>query len=291
MRRLAEKIIIALSYVSSLLTIVIFAVFLGFLVWRGLETLNLELLFGNVSPYDAIFKGIPVWDGVWPAMVGTAFLVFISCAIALPVGISAGVFLSEYATISRWRSSINFGVDLLAGMPSIVMGLFGFAMIMLLRASLFPEATTCLLLASACIALLVLPYIIRTTQTALEGLPLSLRFTGASLGFTKWQNIFFVLLPYASRGILSGVILAIGRAAEDTAVILLTGVVANSGLPGSLTDKFEALPFSIFYLAAEHRTAEELNRGFGSALLLLILTALLFQAANWFHGRIAKGWR
>ncbi len=291
MRRSLEKIIVILSYASSVMTIMIFSVFLWFLISRGYTTLNLKLLFGNVSPYGAIFKGIPVWDGVWPALVGTTFLVFISCAIAVPVGISAGIFLAEYATTSRWRSFINFAVDLLAGMPSIVMGLFGFAMIMLLRSSLLPEATTCLLLASICIALLVLPYLIRTTQAALETLPAALRLTGVSMGFTKWQNIFRVLLPYASRGILSGVILAIGRAAEDTAVILLTGVVANSGLPGSLTDKFEALPFSIYYLAAEHRTAEELNRGFGSALLLLILTAVLFQIAYWFHGRISKGSR
>ena len=94
-----------------------------------------------------------------------------------------------------------------------------------------PQANTGLLLSASCLALLVLPYLILMTQTALEALPHELRLAGLSLGFTPWQNIVHVLLPAAGRGILSGVILAVGRAAEDTAVILLTGVVANSGLP------------------------------------------------------------
>ena len=105
------------------------------------------------------------------------------------------------------------------------------------------------------LALLVLPYLILSTHSALEGLPHSLQVAGLSLGFTPWQNLVHILIPAASRGILSGVILAVGRAAEDTAVILLTGVVANAGAPQSLTDKFTALPFHIYYLAAEHRTA------------------------------------
>ena len=212
---------------------------------------------------------------------------FFSCILAVPLGISAGIFLAEYTVSRPIRSIIDFAIDLLAGMPSIIMGLFGFAMVLFLRKTFLPEANTCLLLSSICIAFLVLPYLIRTTQTALAALPAAVRLTGVGLGFTKWQNILHVLIPLSSRGIMSGVILSIGRAAEDTAVILLTGVVANSGLPGAITDKFEALPFTIYYLAAEYRTPEELNRGFGAALVLLILTGTLFQAANWLHNKIS----
>lgn len=290
MRRFFEKMAVIFSCASSIATIVIFSVFIGYLLKRAATSLHSALFFGNVSPYKAVFGGVPVWDGIWPAVVGTAFLVFLSCAIALPIGLSAGIFLAEYSSRTRWRSFIDFAVDLLAGMPSIVMGLFGFAVILLLRKTLLPDANTCLLLSSVCIALLVLPYLIRATQSALEALPASLRLTGAGLGFTKWQNILHILLPYASRGIMSGVILSIGRAAEDTAVILLTGVVANAGFHGALTDKFEALPFTIYYLAAEHRTTEELSRGFGAALVLLIMTSVLFQTANWLHNRISRGW-
>ncbi|MFA6220710.1 MAG: phosphate ABC transporter permease PstA [Desulfomonilaceae bacterium] len=287
MTKFIETAATFLSYACAILTVTTFVIFVGFLVSHGLTTINLSLFFGDVSPYDALFGNAPVWDGIWPAVVGTALLVFFSCILAVPLGISAGIFLAEYTVSRPIRSIIDFAIDLLAGMPSIIMGLFGFAMVLFLRKTFLPEANTCLLLSSVCIAFLVLPYLIRTTQTALVALPAAVRLTGIGLGFTKWQNILHVLIPLSSRGIMSGVILSIGRAAEDTAVILLTGVVANSGLPGAITDKFEALPFTIYYLAAEYRTPEELNRGFGAALVLLILTGTLFQAANWLHNRIS----
>jgi phosphate transport system permease protein len=99
-----------------------------------------------------------------------------------------------------------------------------------------------------------------------------------------------VQLPAASRGVLSGVILAVGRAAEDTAVILITGAVANAGLPSRLTDKFEALPFTIYYLTAQHRTPAELDRAFGAALILLGMTSVLFCFAWWLHRSLEKRW-
>ena len=163
------------------------------------------------------------------------------------------------------------------------MGLFGFALILFLRQTFLPQANTGLLLAAGCITLLVVSYLILTTQTSLEGLPETLKVAGLGLGFTTWQNTCHILLPAASRGIFGGVILSVGRAAEDTAVILLTGVVANAGLPRSVTDKFEALPFNIYYLAAEHRTPTDLDRGFGSALVLLALTGVLFLVAHLLH--------
>ncbi len=178
-------------------------------------------------------------------------------------------------------------MDLLAGVPSILMGLFGFALILLLRRTLWPSANTCLLLSALCLALLVLPYLVSATRSCLAGLPAELRLTCASLGLTRWQAVSRVLLPAARQGVMGGVILAIGRAAEDTAVILLTGVVAGAGRPGALTDKFEALPFTIYYLAAEHQTPQELDLAFGAALTLLALTLALFALAR----RLGAGWR
>ena len=133
------------------------------------------------------------------------------------------------------------------------MGLFGFSLIIFLRRTVAPEANTGLLLAALCIALLVLPFTINATALSLASLPEELRLLGPSLGMTSWQSLRRILLPAASRGILGGVFLSMGRAAEDTAVILLTGAVAYGGLPGSLLDKFEALPFTIYYLAAQHQ--------------------------------------
>ena len=139
--------------------------------------------------------------------------------------------------------------------------------------------------------LLVLPYMVKATHASLSGLPDDLRLMGDSLGFSKVQTIRHILLPSAGKGIMSGIILSIGRAAEDTAVIMLTGVVANAGLPRSILDKYEALPFFIYTTAAEYQSHEELQRGLGAALVLLTLTTGLFILAHWFHKTLERRWR
>ena len=290
MQRLLERLFVTGAWLSALSTLAVVGIFIGFLLHRGFGTLGPSLLFGNVSIINALIGRIPVWHGIWPAVVGTFFLVLLSTAMAVPLGLASGIYLAEYAK-GRWKNVLSSAVDLLAGTPSIIMGLFGFALILFLRKTILPGANVCLLLAASCLALLVLPYMIRTTEVALEGLPESTRLVGFSLGFTRWQNIQHVLIPASTKALLSGVILSVGRAAEDTAVILLTGVVANAGLPASLTDKFEALPFTIYYLAAEYRTPEELDRGFGSALLLLLLTASLFVVARCLQRAFDREWR
>ncbi|MBF0549563.1 MAG: ABC transporter permease subunit [Deltaproteobacteria bacterium] len=226
----------------------------------------------------------------WPCIFGTAALVILASAISIPVGLAGGVYLAEYASRGV-KTFLGFMVDLLSGTPSIVMGLFGFTLILALRQTLFPGAQVGLLVAAGCLALLILPYVIRTTESALEAIPEHFRLLGPGLGLTRRQNVQRILLPLAGRGILSGVILAIGRAAEDTAVILLTGVVAQAGLPRSLWDKFEALPFRIYFLAAEHQNTAELNQGFGAALVLLGLTAGLFLLAFLVHRSVEKRWK
>jgi phosphate transport system permease protein len=278
------------SWLSVLITLGALGVFLGFLGVKGLTTLNLRLFFGDASPWQVLLGSQPALEGIWPACLGTIYLVLLASLLALPLGIGSGIYLTQYAAPVPKRL-FSLAVDLLAGIPSILMGLFGFILILFLRRTLLPQANTCLILSAACLALLVLPYLILTTQSALEGLPPSLQVAGLSLGFTPWQNLVHVLIPAASRGILSGIILAVGRAAEDTAVILLTGVVANAGAPQSLTDKFTALPFHIYYLAAEHRTAGELTQAFGAALVLLLLTASLYAIAYALHANIAKRWK
>ncbi len=257
---------------------------LCFLLSKGASAIGLKLFFGNAPSWRAIVGNFPVWDGIWPAFVGTLTLVILATAISLPLGVGCGIYLALFVR-GRWKYYFNFILDLLGSIPSIVMGLFGFALILFLRKTLLPQANTCLFLASFCLALLVLPYLIRTTQGAISSLPVEQKLIGPSLGFNSWQNFIFVLLPQASKGILSGIILAMGRAAEDTAVILMTGVVANAGLPQGLWGKFEALPFYIYYISAQFRGPEDLQRGFASCLILLILTSSLF-----FIARVLQKW-
>jgi phosphate transport system permease protein len=278
LRKMPEYALIALSRLSVCLMLGVIAVFLGYLIERGAGVLGTRLIFGNVPVLDALAGRMPVWNGIWPALAGTGLLVLLSSSMAIPLGVASGIYFAEYAG-GRTKTLFGFAVDVLSGTPSIIMGLFGFAFILFLRKTFVPTANVCLLLSAGCLALLVLPAMIRTTQVAFETLPEMVRLVGPSLGFSRWQNVRHVLLPASSKALFAGIILSIGRAAEDTAVILLTGVVANAGLPGALTDKFEALPFTIFFLGSEYRSPEELDRGFGSALLLLLLTAAIFATA------------
>jgi phosphate transport system permease protein len=289
MIRLLVRALPLLSWLSVLATLAAVAMLIGFLAMRGGPALGLGLFFGETDPIAAVTGRLPVWDGIWPALLGTLTLLLMAVLLALPLGVASGIYLAEYAG-GRSKRCIDFFVDLLAGIPSVVMGLFGFALILFLRRTFMPQANTCLLLAASCLALLILPYMISTTRTALEGLGPELRLVGPSLGLSRWQSIWHVLLPSSSRAMLSGIVLAMGRAAEDTAVIMLTGVVANAGVPRGLTDKFEALPFEIFYLAAQYQNPEELARGFGSALVLLFMTGSLFCLAHILHRSMEKKW-
>ena len=275
-----------LSYAAALLVLSAFSLLFGFLLLKGLPMLNLRLFFGDTSAYDAVIRLRPVW----PAFAGTFYLLALTMAMALVPGIGCGVFLARFAE-GRTRELLSLAVDLLAGVPSIVMGLFGFVLILFMRRTFAPEATTCVMLAAFCLALLVLPSLVVTTRGALESLPVKLAESGRALGFSEKQLLRHLLLPAAAEGILGGVMLAMGRAAEDTAVIMLTGVVINSGLPAGLASKFEALPFLIYYTAAQYTDEAELTRGFGAALVLLLLSSSLLGAAWLLQRGMKRRWR
>jgi len=289
MRNALPRAYAAFSWLVSLGLLGAVAALAGFLVARGAGTLGPGLLFGNAPVGAALLGQSPVVHGLWPAVAGTLALVFGSSLLAIPLGGACGVYLAECGS-GRWCRTFSSLVDVLAAVPSVLMGLFGFVLILFLRRTLLPGARPCLLLAMVCLALLVLPYLIRTTETALRSLPDGVRLVGPSLGLSAWQSLWRVQLPAASRGIFSGVVLAVGRAAEDTAVILLAGVVASGGTPAGLTDSFQAIPFTIYWLAAEHRNPAELDLAFGAALLLFCLTGLLFLLAWRLQRGLEKRW-
>jgi phosphate transport system permease protein len=262
----------ALILISALFTIV------GFLFIKGYGVLNLHLIFGETAPWDAILLQKPVFDGLFPAMVGTVFLVLLSVLLAVPVGLATGIYMAEYAGDTTKRI---FGLlfDILAGIPSILVGLFGFSITVFLYHRFSHRIYPCLLTSALSLAFLVLPYLIRTTQVALEEISPSLRLTAPAMGATRFQNIRFVLIPHRLSGILSGVILSIGRCAEDTAVIMLTGVVASAGIPRSLLSGYEALPFYIYTVSSQYADQQELMTGYGAAVILLVICAFLFAGA------------
>jgi phosphate transport system permease protein len=277
-RGFVEKSVLVLSWTLTVALGGVILVFVGYLLIKELPTLGSELIFGQVAPVKALLGHERVFEGIFNAIIGTLSLVAGSTVLAVPIGVSAGIYLAEYAKPTTKRL-LGFFFDLLAGIPSIVIGLFGFSIALFLHKQFSDKWGPCLLISAMSLAFLVLPYIIRSTQVSLENLPPRTRQTAPALGATKLQNISYVLVPRALSGIISGIILSIGRCAEDTAVIMLTGVVATAGLPTSPLSHYEALPFYIYYISSQYTDQMELGRGYGACLILLTTCAILFMLA------------
>jgi len=278
MHKLFEKTVVLFSWLAAVVLFGAFASVIVFMVWKGGPSLGLKLIFGKTYPIDALLLKKQVFNGILPAITGTILLVALSVSWAAPVGIASGIYLSEYAGGLN-KKILDLFFDVLAGVPSIVVGLFGFSTTVFLHKYFSSDIYPCLLISSIALALLVLPYIARTTQISLEALPTELRMTAPALGASKAQNIFRVMMPLSLKGIIGGVILAIGRCSEDTAVVMLTGAAAMAGMPKSLFSGYEALPFHIYYVSSQYSNAEELASAFGAAIVLLIISVLLFSAA------------
>lgn len=290
MKAVGQKMIIAWSWISSLMLVGAVGAILCFLLIKGLPTLNLRLIFGNTEPLEAILLQKPVFDGILPAMAGTLILVLTAVGMAMPVGIFAGIYLAEYSR-GRIKQTLSLFFDILAGIPSIVVGLFGFSLAVFLHHHLSNRIYPCLLISAISLAFLVLPYLIRSTQAAMESLPAKDRIIAPALGATKLQNIRYVLVPKSLDGILSGVILSIGRCAEDTAVIMLTGAVATAGIPDSALSNYEALPFFIYYISSQYMNQQELLNGYGAAIILLMICSMLFMMSFFIKKRLTRRFR
>ncbi len=279
MNRFVEYQIKLFCWISGIVLIGALGFLMAFLFHKGISSLNLSLIFGETRPLDGILLKTEVVGGLFPAIVGTLLLILTSIIWAIPIGVAAGIYLAEYCNI-KWKPGFNLMLDVLAGIPSILVGLFGFAVAVFLHKHLSEHVYPCFLISSLALACLVLPYIIRTTEQSLVDLPFFVKITGLALGASRMQNVLFILIPYNLSRIISGIILAIGRCAEDTAVIMLTGVVAMAGIPNSLLSQYEALPFYIFYISSDYNSQEELVKGFGACIILLSICVFLFALSH-----------
>ena len=277
------------SVFSALLFVLVVGGTVVYLAGMALPQMSQGLVFGTTPPLKALLQNAPVWDALWPAIAGTLHLLVVTMAITLPLGLASGVYLSEYASASFCRKAIAL-MEVFVAIPSIVMGLFGFLLILALRQTLMPQAGTSLLLASFCLSLLVLPVFVLTLYAALRSLPHTLRVTATCIGLSRSAAVWRIFVPQASQGLLSAFFLAAGRCAEDTAVILMTGAIANASRAPALTGKFEALPFYIYYTTANYQNNEEFLRIFAAAFFLLLLAGLLLAVGHFFHDTFFKEW-
>lgn len=259
-RKNKERLFFLLFRGCALVVGLALLVIVGYIVYLGIGTLSWEFI--TEFPRRQFTQG-----GIFPAIVGTLYLMALVMVIAVPIGVFTAVYISEYQGRSRFANLLRVVVNNLAGVPSIVYGLLGLGMLVL-----FFHMGFSLLASAMTLAFLVLPLVITASREAIQAVPSSLREASLALGTTKWQTIRHHVLPYSLPGILTGVILSLSRAAGETAPILLTGVVlSKSILPQDISDTFMAMPFQLYALATQTPFDKTQEFQFGTALVLLIM--------------------
>ena len=272
-----DRVVTGLLWGAGLLIIGVLAVFLGYILIKGLPVLSASFVFGPSSDVSA-------GGGVGAQLFNTFYILFLSLIVAAPVAIGAGIYLAEYSARGRLADMIRLSVECLASVPSIVLGLFGmilFINLMGFGISLGVGAMT--------LALMNLPIIVRVTEEALKTVPREYREASLALGATKWQTIARVVLPAALPGIVTGVTLTAGRAVGETAILIFTaGTTASRLIPDfSLSAGGETLAVHMWYVMAIGLVPDRVDiaNGTGALLILVILTFNLILASGTKHLR------
>ncbi len=262
-RKLKDTFGYTLIHIISFFTILPILGIVFYIIYNGASTLTWDFL--TSMPTNGMKAG-----GILPAIVGTIYLTIGTAVFSVPLGVAAGIYLAEYASRNTWTRMIRIAIISLAGIPSVVYGLFGLGLFVL-----FLNFGNSILSASLTLAIMTLPTIISTTEEAMRVVPERFRVVCGSLGATKWQGIKRIILPEAMPGILTGVILGLERAAGETAPILFTGATFFlPHLPTSPLDATMALPYHIFVISTQV-PGMPLQIQFGSVLILLIFVLVM----------------
>lgn len=269
-KRIIQKIAFSLFGAISFLVVAMLFIILGFIAIKGIRVISWEFL--TAMPEQGMTKG-----GIFPAIIGTACLMVGSMIFAFPIGVLSGIYINEFLKDSYFKRFIRMMTDNLAGIPSIVFGLFGMALFVN-----YLEFGDSILAGSLTLGLLVLPVVIRTTEESLKSVEDSLRVGSLALGATKLQTIQRVVLPVAFPNIITGLILSIGRVSGETAPILFTvAAYFLPRLPHSVFDQVMALPYHLYVLTTSGTNMEESRpMAYGTALVLIMIVLLINVAAS-----------
>jgi phosphate transport system permease protein len=280
-RRALQNFVFGLFRLSAGINGMALLVIVYFLVTRGWRAITWTFL--TQAPMDSMTKG-----GILPCIVGTICLSLGAILVAFPIGVASAIYLHEYAKPGRVLRIIRLGINNLAGVPSVVFGLFGLAFFVV-----WLHFGVSILAGALTLGALTLPVIIGASEEALRSVPDTYREASLGLGATKWQTIYRVVLPAALPGILTGAILGISRAAGETAPIMFTAAVFfTPSLPSSIFDEIMALPYHIYVLATAG-TEIEVTRPlqYGTALVLITLVLGLNLSAIIYRARLRKRMR
>ena len=261
--KIREKVAFSILGLATMLVVVPILMTILYVVKNGIGAISWE--FVTQAPRNGMKEG-----GIFPAIVGTIVLVVGTMLFSLPLGVLSAIYLVEYARDNFFTRLIKLSVVNLSGIPSIVYGLFGFTLfVVLLRLG------TSILAGSLTLAIMSLPVIITATKEALESVPASFREISLSLGATKWQTVRYCVLPYAIPGILTGTVLSLSRAAGETAPILFTvAAFYLPRLPHSVFDQVKALPYHLYVISTQVPNIP-LEISFATALVLVALVFLM----------------
>jgi len=280
-KRTSEKFTYLVMRVVTYIVVFFIAYILIDIFIHGLPAISWEFL--TSEPQKSGAEG-----GILPAILGTFYLVIGTIAVALPLGMFSAIYLTEYAKQTKFTQSIRMAIVTLAGIPSIVFGLFGLGLFVITF-----DFGSSILAGSLTLACMVLPTIIVASEEALKSVPQYMREGSLALGATKWVTIYKNVLPYALPGMLTGSILGVGRAAGETAPILLTAAAFFlPELPTSVFDQVMALPYHLYILATQHPEAQKiLPMQYGTALVLLFLVVGLNLVAIILRIRVRKKYK
>ncbi len=258
---------------ATLLTLVVLLFVIAFVLIKGLPGVTWEFL--SSAPKEMGKEG-----GILPTLVGTILLPLLAIGIAVPLGVGTAIYLTEYTRETRMTRALRFGTDCLAGIPSIIFGLFGFIFFVVML-----KMGWCLLSGALTLAIMVLPTIIRTSEEAIRAVPNAYREVSFSLGATRWETVMKVILPNALPGIVTGMILGVGRSIGETAAVIFT---AGSSLrmPMSVFDSVRTMSVHFYILAREGISNE---KAYATAAVLIISVLLInLVAYTMMHRFIAK---
>lgn len=256
--------------ILAAITLAALIIIIGYILINGLTHINFEFL--TEEPRRMGKEG-----GIFSVIIGTLLVTGVGILIATPIGIASAIYYTEYAKGGKGVSIIRFFTEILAGIPSIIFGLFGFAFFVI-----FLGMGWSVISGGLTLALMVLPTLIRATEESLKTVPMSYREGSLSLGATKWQTIVKVIIPCCKPGILTGLILGIGRAIGETAAVMLT-VGGSLRVPTSLFDSTRTMSVHLYVLAAEGLSQE---KTYATAALLIIIVLLINTGANLISSRL-----
>lgn len=258
-RQRVEKIGEILSFVAAAVVVIPIFLVIFFILINGIQAISWEFL--SQPPRNGMTEG-----GIWPAILGTILLTIGTAIVVMPFGIGAAIYLAEYAGDNWFTRAIHLAIVNLAGIPSIVYGLFGLGAFVL-----FFDFGTSIIAGALTLGLMSLPIIISTSEEAILSVPQEFRIVSRSLGATHWQTVRYVVLPNATPGIITGVILGLVRAAGETAPILFTvAAFYLPELPRSIFDQTMALPYHLYVISTQV-PGMPLQTQYGTALVLLLM--------------------